>query len=500
MLVQNIGLVTIAALIGGGGFGIFVFQGIGQTAMDLVLLGAVPTVALAFAAAVLLDAAVDLSRRRAARMIEIEGLTKRYDAHDGGRRRVDGGPERLDRVIVGTSGSGKSTVLRMINRLVEPTAGRVLIDGEDTTAVPGHELRRQIGYAIQGHGLFPHRTVAENIATVPRLLGWASGAHRRARRGTARRSSSSTRPSSRASTRTSSPAASSSASAWRGRWPPSPNMLLMDEPFGALDADHPRQGAGRSPGDPAPFGPRSSSSPTTWRRRSISATGSPSWSQGRLVQYAEPAELVAHPADEFVARLTGTADRAFRLLSLTTAGEAAEPGPAEGAPIAAPTSACATPWPNWSGPARTPCRWSTADGARIGRVTMAGDRRARPAAVRAHLPLLLRLAGLALLVAFLVDAGELRADLRAADREQCAADLHPEQPAQPDLGPSANRVRGGRRQHRGGGRPGHLRHPARPEPSSCRCRARSSTSARPFRRWRCWRWPCRWSASARRRP
>jgi osmoprotectant transport system permease protein len=63
VLVQNIGLATIAALIGGGGFGVFVFQGIGQTAMDLVLLGAVPTVALAFATAVILDALVELSAR-----------------------------------------------------------------------------------------------------------------------------------------------------------------------------------------------------------------------------------------------------------------------------------------------------------------------------------------------------------------------------------------------------------------------------------------------------
>jgi osmoprotectant transport system permease protein len=63
VLVQNIGLVTIAALIGGGGFGAFVFQGIGQTAMDLVLLGALPTVAFAFAAAVVLDALTDLSQR-----------------------------------------------------------------------------------------------------------------------------------------------------------------------------------------------------------------------------------------------------------------------------------------------------------------------------------------------------------------------------------------------------------------------------------------------------
>ena len=75
-------------------------------------------------------------------------------------------------VVVGTSGSGKSTLLRMINRLVEPSGGRVLIDGKDTRAEPAHLLRRRIGYVIQGHGLFPHRTVAENIATVPRLLDW----------------------------------------------------------------------------------------------------------------------------------------------------------------------------------------------------------------------------------------------------------------------------------------------------------------------------------------
>jgi osmoprotectant transport system permease protein len=67
VLVQNIGLATIAALIGGGGFGVFVFQGIGQTAMDLVLLGAVPTVALAFTAAVALDALVEMSSRRGRR-------------------------------------------------------------------------------------------------------------------------------------------------------------------------------------------------------------------------------------------------------------------------------------------------------------------------------------------------------------------------------------------------------------------------------------------------
>ena len=105
-------------------------------------------------------------------MITIENLSKQY----GATTVVDGVSMAIERnsitVIVGTSGSGKSTLLRMINRLVEPTSGRVLIDGNDTAAEPAHLLRRRIGYAIQGHGLFPHRTVAENIATVPRLLGW----------------------------------------------------------------------------------------------------------------------------------------------------------------------------------------------------------------------------------------------------------------------------------------------------------------------------------------
>ena len=105
-------------------------------------------------------------------MIEIEHLTKRYDdtiVVDDVSLRVD---EGTIAVVVGTSGAGKSTLLRMINRLVEPSAGRVLIDGEDTMTIPEDELRHRIGYVIQGYGLFPHRNVAENIATVPRLLGW----------------------------------------------------------------------------------------------------------------------------------------------------------------------------------------------------------------------------------------------------------------------------------------------------------------------------------------
>ncbi len=74
--------------------------------------------------------------------------------------------------LVGASGCGKSTIMRMVNRLVEPSSGRILLRGEDVTQVDPVQLRRRIGYVIQNVGLFPHRTVAQNVATVPGLLGW----------------------------------------------------------------------------------------------------------------------------------------------------------------------------------------------------------------------------------------------------------------------------------------------------------------------------------------
>ena len=74
--------------------------------------------------------------------------------------------------LVGPSGCGKTTTLRMINRLEEPTGGRIEVDGRDVRSLPVHELRRGIGYVIQQTGLFPHRTIADNVATVPQLLGW----------------------------------------------------------------------------------------------------------------------------------------------------------------------------------------------------------------------------------------------------------------------------------------------------------------------------------------
>ncbi|MFC4061354.1 ABC transporter ATP-binding protein [Planomonospora corallina] len=106
-------------------------------------------------------------------MITFDGVTKRYA---DGTVAVDGlsleVPTGEITVFVGPSGCGKTTSLRMVNRMVEPTGGRVLLDGVDVSAVDPPALRRGIGYVIQQAGLFPHRTVAENVATVPRLLGW----------------------------------------------------------------------------------------------------------------------------------------------------------------------------------------------------------------------------------------------------------------------------------------------------------------------------------------
>lgn len=105
-------------------------------------------------------------------MIELRDLRRTFDARpviDGVNLRIARG-EKL--VVLGPSGCGKTTLLRMINRLVEPTSGTVWFDGVDTARTDPDVLRRRIGYVIQGGGLLPHRTVRENIFTVPRLLGW----------------------------------------------------------------------------------------------------------------------------------------------------------------------------------------------------------------------------------------------------------------------------------------------------------------------------------------
>ncbi|MGW6427559.1 ABC transporter ATP-binding protein [Nocardia sp. NPDC055053] len=106
--------------------------------------------------------------------IVLDRVTKRYpDQHDPAVEEVSMTiPAGEIVVLVGPSGCGKTTTMRMINRLIEPTSGTVTIGGRDAAAIDADELRRGIGYSIQQAGLFPHLTVAKNIATVPGLLGW----------------------------------------------------------------------------------------------------------------------------------------------------------------------------------------------------------------------------------------------------------------------------------------------------------------------------------------
>jgi osmoprotectant transport system ATP-binding protein len=137
-------------------------------------------------------------------------------------------------VLVGPSGCGKTTTMKMVNRLVEPTSGRVMIDGADVATLPAVDLRRRIGYVIQQVGLFPHLTVAENVAVVPRLLGW--GEARIKERVEELLELVGLDP---GAYRSRYPAALSGGERQRvgvaRAMASDPSVLLMDEPFGAVD-------------------------------------------------------------------------------------------------------------------------------------------------------------------------------------------------------------------------------------------------------------------------
>jgi osmoprotectant transport system ATP-binding protein len=219
-------------------------------------------------------------------------------------------------VLVGPSGCGKTTAMRLVNRMIEMSGGDILLDGQSVRARRPADLRREIGYAIQQIGLFPHLTIADNIATVPRLLGWS-------------------RDRIRARVDELIDLIGLDAEEMRGRYPAQlsggqrqrvgvaralaadPPLMLMDEPFGAIDPIN-RE---RLQNELLRLQARIRKTIVfvthdideaikMGDRIAVMKVG------GVLAQYATPVELLMQPADEFVEDFVG-ADRALKRLSLT---------------------------------------------------------------------------------------------------------------------------------------------------------------------------------------
>ena len=249
-------------------------------------------------------------------MIEFQSVTKQYQS---GQPAVDELTMSIDKgtitVFVGPSGCGKTTSLRMINRMVEPTSGIITVGGEDVTSVPAAKLRRSMGYVMQSSGLMPHRSVLDNIATVPRLNGVSKAeARKRAQElldvvGLA--SALGKRYPSQLSGGQQQRVGVARALA------ADPPVLLMDEPFSAVDPvvrDELQQELLRLQRDLAKtivFVTHDIDEATVLGDKvAVFGIG------GKLAQYAAPEEILRAPANDFVASFVGR-DRGFRHLAFS---------------------------------------------------------------------------------------------------------------------------------------------------------------------------------------
>jgi osmoprotectant transport system ATP-binding protein len=261
--------------------------------------------------------------RTGAASLEFRHVTKRY-GESAARGAVNDlsfeVPAGAICVLVGPSGCGKTTSLKMVNRLIEPSAGQILLDGLDVMADDVTALRRRIGYVIQQVGLFPHLTIGENVAVVPGLMGW---------------------PQQRRRARTDELLAlvGLDPAQYRSRYPfqlsggerqrvgvaralaVDPPLMLMDEPFAAVD----------------PIARERLQDEFLRLQRGLAKTIlfvthdvdeaikmgdliAVMEEGGRLAQFGSPDEILAHPASDFVARFVG-GDRGLKRLSLVTIGD-----------------------------------------------------------------------------------------------------------------------------------------------------------------------------------
>lgn len=248
-------------------------------------------------------------------MIELKNVSRRFGdtiAVDGVNLTIETGEVC---VLVGSSGCGKSTTLRMINRLLPHSAGEILVDGEDITTMNPEQLRLNMGYVIQGTGLFPHWTVARNIAMVPRLLNWPR--ERVDARVDELMSLLDLDPCAHANKY---PQQLSGGQAQRvgvaRALAADPNILLMDEPFGALDAitrENLQLEMLRIQ--------KQVRKTTVFVTHDIDealklATRIAVMDQGRIIQHDTPENILRHPASDFVENLIGKQDRGLKLMSL----------------------------------------------------------------------------------------------------------------------------------------------------------------------------------------
>lgn len=226
-------------------------------------------------------------------------------------------------VILGTSGCGKTTLLKMVNRLHDPTSGRIFVEGEDTQELEATTLRRRIGYVIQQIGLFPHWNVAENVATVPGILGWPK---ERVRARVDEMLSLVGLPP--AEFRMRYPTQLSGGQQQRvgiaRALAADPDILLMDEPFGAVDA------ITRSRLQDEFLALQVQTHKTVLfvthdvEEALRLADRLVIMDAGRVLQYDTPLNVIAHPANTFVAELIG-ADDMMRLLRLISVRNLLEP-------------------------------------------------------------------------------------------------------------------------------------------------------------------------------
>lgn len=271
-------------------------------------------------------------------MIEIEGVSKSY----GDRRVVDSLSLSVSTgdlcVLLGSSGCGKSTTLRMINRLIPIDSGSIRVAGEDVTNLPAEALRRRIGYAIQSIGLFPHWTVEDNIATVPRLLKW--------QRARVRDRVIELLELFRLEPET-----------YCGKYPhqlsggeqqrvgvaralaADPELLLMDEPFAAVDPitrDALQTELARIH--------RATMKTIVFVTHDIEealrlATQIAIMHEGRIVQFGPPLQILEHPANDFVCDFVGGQGLGLKLLSVRNVSDRLRVGEtAEGEPLPLDTS------------------------------------------------------------------------------------------------------------------------------------------------------------------